>query len=56
MTMMPAGGGPAPGGRGAGGGRGGGGGALVPPGDYLVTLEVGAEKVSKTARVRERIW
>ena len=26
------------------------------PGDYLVTLEIGAEKVSKVGRVRERIW
>jgi len=44
------------GGGGGGGGRGGGGGALVPPGEYLVTIQVGEEKVSKTARVRERIW
>jgi len=41
---------------GAGAGRGGGGGALVPAGDYLVTLEIGAEKQAKVGRVRERIW
>jgi photosystem II stability/assembly factor-like uncharacterized protein len=41
------------------GGRGGGrGGAAppAPPGDYLVTLEIGGEKASKVARVRDRIW
>jgi photosystem II stability/assembly factor-like uncharacterized protein len=38
------------------GGRGGGFGApLAPPGDYLVTLEVGGEKLTKTGRIRERI-
>ena len=44
------------GGGGAPGGRGGGapGGALT-TGDYLVTVEVGGEKLSKPARVRERI-
>jgi hypothetical protein len=44
------------GGAGAGGGRGGGGGSLVAPGDYLVTLEIGAEKQTKVGKVRERIW
>jgi hypothetical protein len=39
---------------GAGGGRGGG--ALVPPGDYLVTLEIGSDKQTKVGKVRERIW
>jgi hypothetical protein len=29
---------------------------IAPPGDYLVTLEVGGEKISKVGRVRERIW
>ena len=49
------------GGRGAGRagggpGRGGrGGGPPASPGDYLVTLEVGAEKLAKVARVRDRI-
>jgi photosystem II stability/assembly factor-like uncharacterized protein len=38
------------------GGRGGFGSAPpVPPGDYLVTLEVGGEKIAKVGRVRERI-
>src|SRR5579864_68780 len=41
---------------GAGGGRGGGGGVLVPPGDYLVTLEIGSDKLTKVGKVRERIW
>jgi photosystem II stability/assembly factor-like uncharacterized protein len=41
---------------GAGGGRGGGGGALVPPGDYLVTLEIGGDKQTKVGKVRDRIW
>jgi photosystem II stability/assembly factor-like uncharacterized protein len=41
---------------GAGGGRGGGGGVLVPPGDYLVTLEIGTDKQTKVGKVRERIW
>jgi photosystem II stability/assembly factor-like uncharacterized protein len=51
-----AGGAPAPAGRGGGGRGGGGGGQLVSPGDYLVTLEIGAEKMTKVGRVRERIW
>jgi hypothetical protein len=51
-TVAPAG---APTGRGGrGGGRGGG--PLVAPGDYRVTLEVGTATVTKTAKVRERIW
>jgi hypothetical protein len=37
------------------GGRGGGG-ALAPPGDYVVTVEVGGEKQTKIGRVRERLW
>jgi hypothetical protein len=41
---------------GAGGGRGGGGGALVPPGDHLVTLEIGTDKETKVGKVRDRIW
>ena len=40
---------------GRGGGRGAGGGPIAPSGEYLVTLEVGGEKVAKVARVRERI-
>ena len=42
---------------GGGGGRGGGAAAGGPPpvGDYVVTLEVGGEKMSKPARVRERL-
>jgi photosystem II stability/assembly factor-like uncharacterized protein len=43
---------------GAGGGRGGGGGGPAGPpavGEYVVTLEVGAEKMTKPARVRDRI-
>ena len=46
------------GGRGAGGGggRAGGAPAIVPTvGDYTVTIEVGGEKLTKPARVRERI-
>ena len=39
---------------GAGGGRGGGGGTLA-VGDYVVTLEVAGTKLTKPARVRERI-
>ena len=41
---------------GGGGGRGGGAAAGGPPpvGDYVVTLEVGSEKMSKPARIRER--
>lgn len=38
----------------AGGGRGGGGGPL-PAGDYVVTLEVAGQKLTKAARIRERI-
>jgi photosystem II stability/assembly factor-like uncharacterized protein len=64
MTSSPA-GGAAPGGRGGGraasapgatAGQGRGAGSLVPPGDYLVTLDVGGEKQTKVGRVRERIW
>jgi hypothetical protein len=44
------------GGRGGFAGRGAAGATIVPSGDYLVTLEIGAEKQSKVARVRERIW
>ena len=43
---------------GGGGGRGGGAGAPggpPPVGEYIVTLEVGGEKMSKPARVRERL-
>lgn len=48
---------------GGGGGRGGGGGpqaagpagGALAPGDYLVTVEVGGEKMTRPARVRERI-
>jgi photosystem II stability/assembly factor-like uncharacterized protein len=66
MTGAPVGGGAGVrGGRagGGGGGRGGGadtpcrgGGALVAPGDYLVTLEIGTDKQTKVGKVRERIW
>jgi hypothetical protein len=54
MTAMAASASGAPAGRGGGGGRGGG--ALVPPGDYLVTLEISTEKQTKIGKVRERIW
>lgn len=40
---------------GGGGGRGGGAAAPLAVGDYTVTLEVGAEKLTKPARIRERI-
>jgi photosystem II stability/assembly factor-like uncharacterized protein len=42
----------------AGGGRGRGAGspAIAPPGDYLVTVEVAGETLSKVGRVRERLW
>jgi hypothetical protein len=45
------------GGGGGGGGRGGGAGAAapLPIGDYTVTLEAGGEKLTKPARIRERI-
>jgi hypothetical protein len=44
-----------PAGRGGrGGGRGGG--PLVAAGDYRVTLEVGDARLTKPAKVRERIW
>jgi hypothetical protein len=43
------------GGGGRGGGRGGAGGGPAGVGDYVATLEVGAEKISKPARIRERI-
>jgi len=46
------------GGGGRGGGRGGGGAAPAPPatvGDYTVTVDVAGEKLTKPARVRERI-
>jgi photosystem II stability/assembly factor-like uncharacterized protein len=44
-------------GGGGGGGRAGGAGPAGPPpvGDYVVTLEAGGEKMTKPARVRERI-
>jgi hypothetical protein len=42
------------GGRG-GGGRGGNVGAPAPVGDYIVTLEIGGEKLTKIGRIRERI-
>jgi len=29
---------------------------IAPPGDYVVTVEVGGEKQTKIGRVRERIW
>jgi len=41
-------------GRGGRGGRGGG--PLVAAGEYRVTLEVGDQKITKPARVRDRIW
>ncbi len=46
------------GGGGRGGGRGGGGAAPAPPatvGDYTVTVDVAGEKLTKPAKVRERI-
>ncbi len=58
MTAPPPGGAPGRGARagGGGGGPGGGGGALVPPGDYLVTLEIGTDKQTRVGKVRDRIW
>ncbi|MCX6545935.1 MAG: hypothetical protein NTV05_16180 [Acidobacteria bacterium] len=55
-AAAPAGGAPGRGARAGGGGGRGGGGALVPPGDYLVTLEIGADKQTTIGKVRERIW
>jgi hypothetical protein len=62
MRETPAGGGGrggagAAGGRGAGGGggRGGAGGGFAPSGDYLITIDVAGEKITKTGRIRERI-
>ncbi|HEX5214879.1 MAG TPA: hypothetical protein VFV98_05420 [Vicinamibacterales bacterium] len=48
-------GGAGAGGRGAGGGGRGGGGVFAPTGDYLITIDVGGEKITKTGRIRERI-
>ncbi|MBZ5497953.1 MAG: hypothetical protein LAP85_16245 [Acidobacteriia bacterium] len=45
----------APAGRGGGGGRGGQFGTPAPVGDYLVTIEAAGEKLTKVARIRERI-
>lgn len=46
------------GGGATGGGRGGAAGVAITPtvGDYTVTVEVAGEKLSKPAKVRERIW
>ncbi|MFI5177282.1 MAG: WD40/YVTN/BNR-like repeat-containing protein [Vicinamibacterales bacterium] len=44
-----------PPGRGGGGGRGGQFGTPAPVGDYIVTVDVGGEKVTKVGRIRERI-
>jgi photosystem II stability/assembly factor-like uncharacterized protein len=45
------------GGRGGGGGgRGGGGGQPVEPGTYVVTLEVGGKKLTKSVTVLQDIW
>jgi hypothetical protein len=46
---------PLGGGGGRGGGRGTGAGSALGVGEYLVTVEAGGEKLSKPARVRERI-
>jgi photosystem II stability/assembly factor-like uncharacterized protein len=54
LTETVAAAGPPTGRGGRGGGRGGG--PLVAAGDYRVTLEVGDARLTKPAKVRERIW
>ena len=44
------------GGGGGGGGRGGGGGQQVEPGTYVVTLDVGGKKLTKSVTVLQDIW